>query len=149
MKNTDLEGMLDMAASARATWPAFDPDYAKAVSPDRIIALGARIKAQDELLERTASAMEYLMALANDPFPSPHEALLRDIRHALYTAPASRFLYRCPDSQRVHELLGDTEGAGACKGQTYKVYRDLDSGTLYHQTTDAFYQHMHPFREEG
>ena len=147
MNDMEVKYLIKQAKTVQENWPDNASAYLEAITPEKIIALGERLLAQCKLLERATNAMEYLIALANDPFPSPEQALITEIRSALYADPLPCTLYKCKTDGKNYEMLGQSNGAGTCKGQSYYLFRDVNTGELYHWTEYDFWQRMEPFRE--
>lgn len=147
MNNMEVNDLIKQAKTAQENWPDDASAYLKTITPEKIVELGEQFLSQCELLERATKAMEYLIALANDPFPSPEEALITEIRSALYANPLPHTLYKCKTDGKNYEMLGQSTGAGTCKGQSYYLFRDITTGELYHLTEHDSWQHMEPFRE--
>jgi hypothetical protein len=61
------------------------------------------------------------------------EALMREIEYYLH-----------PRTGTVYRLLGESHGAGTCRGERSTVYQDAVSGQLYHRAPLDFAERMTP-----
>ncbi|MCY1356892.1 hypothetical protein D9M69_433580 [compost metagenome] len=63
------------------------------------------------------------------------------LEHVMQGLP-SRPVYTCDGKGGSYAIIGESIGAGTCRGQTNVVYRDLKSDQLYHRTPSDFDERM-------
>ncbi|MCY1440196.1 hypothetical protein D9M71_564610 [compost metagenome] len=63
------------------------------------------------------------------------------LEHVMQGLP-SRPVYTCDGKGGSYALIGESIGAGTCRGQTNVVYRDIKSGQMYHRTPSDFDERM-------
>ncbi len=51
-------------------------------------------------------------------------------------------LYTCIGKGGLYEFVTFTVGAGTSKGQSFVIYRDINTGLCYHRTAEDFHQRM-------